>query len=123
MEAVPRSTLILPEETELSCAGLTSGPCVSQGGKNGTSFRTETYSFLVNPFPDWSSGEGVRICKAFERDITVNSASIQFLQSSKFNFRALLCEGLGYLNYDEEKKVKDFINGPRRNRTRKLEKR
>lgn len=74
-------------------------------------FKTETYSFLVHPFVDWSTGEGARACRAIERDVTMNSATVQFLQSSKFNFHTLFMDGLRYLSHVEEKRLRDYISG------------
>ena len=73
-------------------------------------FKTETYSFLVNPFLDWLTGEGARACRAIERDVTVTSATAQFLQSSKFDFHALFTDGLRYLSHAEEKGLWKYVS-------------
>ena len=72
-------------------------------------FKSETYSFLVNPFLDWSTREGVKMCQAIERDVTVNSAAVQLLQSTKFDFSALFSEGLRYLAHSEENEVRGYV--------------
>lgn len=83
----------------------------SKDHNDNSGFKTETYSFLVHPFVDWSTGEGARACRAVERDVTVNSATARFLQSSKFNFHALFMDGMRYLSHSEEKKLRDYISG------------